>query len=320
MNNTTTADIVAVNSFYNRDLLYRAQATLLHTKFAATKNIPQGNSSTIVFRRYANFPAASTPLVEGVTPVGRKLSAVNVTATVQQYGDYVTLTDKLTMTTEDPIRMEMNGILGYQAGLTLDGLARDVLNAGTNVIYSGTGNVATGDIAAGDVVTIANVRSAELTLKNNNALLMTSFVDPSTGISTVPLPPCFIGITHVNLSNTFRAMTGFVKVELYSNGSGRMDGEIGKVESTRILETTNAKVFLAAGTGGIDVYTTIIMAQYAYATTAISGHALENIVKPLGSAGAADPLNQRETSGWKASFVAIILNDDFLVRIESAMV
>lgn len=320
MNPTTTADIVAVNSFYNRDLLYRAQANLVHTKFAQTKNIPQNNSSTIVFRRYANFPAATTPLIEGVTPVGRKLSAVNVTGTVQQYGDYVTLTDKLTMTTEDPIRLEMNGILGYQAGLTLDTLTRDVLSGGTNVIYSGSGNTSTGDIAAGDVVTLANVQAAVLDLKNSNTLMMTSFVDPSTGISTVPLPPCYIGINHVNQTPTFRAMTGFVKVELYSNGQGRMVGEYGKIEEVRLIETTNAKVFLGAGTGGIDVYSTIIMGQHAYATSAISGMALQNIVKPLGSAGSADPLDQRETSGWKASFTAIILNDDFLIRIESALV
>ena len=45
-----------------------------------------------------------------------------------------------------------------------------------------------------------------------------------------------------------------------------------------------------------------------------------NIVKPLGSAGSSDPLDQRETSGWKASLTAVILNDAFMVRIEHARV
>ena len=69
----------------------------------------------------------------------------------------------------------------------------------------------------------------------------------------------------------------------------------------------------------IDVYATIIFGSDAYGTTRISGEAMKNIVKPLGSAGTADPLDQRATSGWKATFVAKILNDAFLVRIEHAV-
>lgn len=317
---TTTTDIANVNSFYSRDLLFRAQPRLVHTRFGQVKDIPMGNSSTIKFRRYANFSVATTALTEGVTPAGKKLSATDIQATVQQYGDFVTLTDKLTMTTADPVRMEANMILGDQAGNTLDQLARDVMVAGTNVIYSGSGNVARADVAAGDVITLANIQSAEETLKVNNTMWMTGFVDPANEYNTVPLPPSFIGICHVYTTKTLRAMTGFTKVELYSNPSTRMDGEIGKVENTRFIETVNAKVFTGAGTSSIDVYATLIFGQYAYGISRIGGKALENIAKPLGSAGSADPLNQRETVGWKATFVAKILNDDFIVRIEHARV
>lgn len=316
---TTTADVAAVNSFFNRDLLFRAQPRLVHNRFGQTKSIPMGNSSVVTFSRFTNLSVATTPLVEGVTPPGSKLAVTRITATVQQYGDYITLSDKLTMTTQDPVRMEANMLLGDQAGNTLDQLTRDILVAGTNVIYAAS-RVSRVTVAAGDVLTLANIQSAELTLKAANAVYMTSFVDPSTGFNTVPLPPSFIGIAHIYTTPTIRAMTGFTKVELYAQPGARMDGEIGKVESTRFIETVNAKVFTGAGASSIDVYATLIMAAYAYATVAIDGHALENIVKPLGSAGAADPLNQRETSGWKATFVAKILNDDFIVRIEHARV
>ena len=76
---------------------------------------------------------------------------------------------------------------------------------------------------------------------------------------------------------------------------------------------------LAAGSGGIDVHGTLIIAKHFYATTAINGEAMKNIIKPLGSAGTADPLDQRSTSGWKATFVAKILNENFAVRIEHAV-
>lgn len=317
---TTTAEITNVNSFFSRDLLFRAQPRLVHNRFGQVKDIPAGNSSVIKFKRYANLPAATTALTEGVTPSGSRLSETIITATALQYGDFITLTDKLTMVTQDPVRLEANMILGDQAGNTLDQLCRDVLVTGTNVIYSGSGNTQNNEVAAGDVITLANIQSAEETLKANNTMWMTSFVDPSTGYSTVPLPPSFVGICHIYTTKTIRAMTGFTKVELYANPASRMDGEIGKIENTRFIETVNAKVFTAAGTSSIDLYATLIFGQFAYGITRIAGNSLENIVKPLGSAGTADPLNQRETSGWKATFVAKILNDDFIVRIVHARV
>ena len=318
--NTTKTQIGNINSFYSRDLLIRVQPFLVHNKFGMVKDIPKGNSDITKFRRYANLSAATTPLVEGVTPAGSQLSKTDISATLNWYGDFVTLTDKLTMETEDPVRMETNEILADQAGDTLDQLGRDIISAGTSAIWSGSGNTQTSEVAAGDVIATADIDTAEETLKANKARFMTSYVDPSTGISTVPLPPCFIGICHVYTTKTLRAMSGWTKVELYANPSSRMEGEIGKYGNTRFIETVNAKVFTGAGTSSIDVYSTLILAKYAYGVTRMSGAAMQNIVKPLGSGGSSDPLNQRETSGWKASFTAVILNDAFMVRIEHARV
>ena len=309
-----------VNSFYDRDLLFRAQPLKVHDRWAETKNIPLNNSDTIKFRRYSNFAAATTPLVEGVTPAGNQLAVTTISASISQYGDFAILTDRLTMETEDPVRLETNKILGDQAGDTIDQVTRDVLVAGTSVIFSGSGNTQTSDVAAGDVITSGNVDTAEETLKANKARYMTSFVDPTTGINTTPLPPCFIAIIHTYTTKTVRAFTGFTKVEKYSNPADRMVGEIGTYGNTRFIETVNAKVRTGAGTGAIDVYVTLILAQYAYAAIAINGASLKNIVKPLGSGGTEDPLDQRETSGWKLSYTAKILNDDFMVRIEHARV
>lgn len=318
--NTTKTQISNINSFYSRDLLLRVQPLLVHNKFGMVKDIPMGNSDIIKFRRYANLTAATTPLVEGVTPAGSQLSKTDVSATLNWYGDFVTLTDKLTMETEDPVRMEANDVLADQAGDTIDQIVRDVLAATTSVIYAGSGNTQTSEVAAGDVITSANVDTAEETLKASKARFMTNYVDPSTGIATIPLPPCFIGICHVYTTKTIRAFTGFTKVELYAQPGARMEGEIGKYGNTRFIETVNAKVYTGAGTSSIDVYATIILAKYAYGVTRMSGRALQNIVKPLGSAGSSDPLDQRETSGWKASLTAVILNDAFMSKIEHARV
>ena len=66
------------------------------------------------------------------------------------------------------------------------------------------------------------------------------------------------------------------------------------------------------------MYTTLILGADAYGVTEITGGGLQHIVKQLGSAGTADPLNQRASCGWKATKVAERLVEAYMVRIESA--
>ena len=323
---TTRTEIPAeVNNFYDRTLLERAVSLLVHTRWAQIRDIPRNAGTKVIkFRRYGNLTAATTPLTEGITPAGSQLSVTDITATVAQYGDYITVSDIVTYESEDAALMEAAEILGDQNADTLDQLCRDILNAGTGVIYSGAGNVATADVAAGDVITYQNLDSASLNLKNNNAKPITRQVNASTGYNTTPIPACFISIINPEITAKVATFTGWTPVEKYSNQATVLEGEVGSYSANgskiRFIETTNAKIKTGAGTGAIDVYCTLILAANAYGNTRVSGEALKNIVKPLGSAGSADPLDQRATSGWKATFVAKILNENFIQRIESAKV
>lgn len=215
--------------------------------------------------------------------------------------------------------MEAAEILGDQMGDTLDQLTRDVLAAGTNVYYGGTGHTLRSQVAAGEIITTTLILKVVRLLKNNKARRMTKMVNATTGYGTSPLNASYIGIVHPNTTYDLKAMTGWTSIEKYASTASVMEGEVGKYDEVRFVESTNAKVFTAEGNGGIDVYATLIFGSDAYGTTRISGEAMKNIVKPLGSAGTADPLDQRATSGWKASFVAKILNDAFLVRVEHAV-
>jgi N4-gp56 family major capsid protein len=326
MPTTTRTEIPAeVNNFYDRTLLDRAVALFVHTRWAQVRDLPRNAGTKVIkFRRYGNLTAATTPLTEGVTPAGSQLSVTDITATVAQYGDFITVTDVVSYESKDAVLMEASELMGDQSGDTLDQLTRDILNAGTSVTYSGTGNTATADVAAGDVITYGNLDAAVLILKNNNAKVITRQIDASTGYNTTPIPACYIGIIHPEITAKVATFTGWTPVEKYPSQASVMEGEIGSYSANgskiRFIETTNAKVKTGAGTGSIDVYCTLILAANAYGISRVSGEAMKNIVKPLGSAGSADPLDQRATSGWKATFVAKILNEDFLTRVESAKV
>lgn len=317
---TTRTQIPAeVNNFYDRKLLTRAIPLFVHTMYAQIRDIPKNaGTSTIKFRRYGNLTAATTALTEGVTPTGSQLSVTDITATVLQYGDYVTLTDVVDYESQDPVLSETAEILGDQAGDTTDKLMRAVLNAGTNV-QRVNDRATTVLVQAGDKIDATTVRKCIKTLKNGEAKQITSMVDPSTGYNTTPLPPCYVGFIHPNISYTLKYITGFIPVEKYPSSKSLLPGEIGSIDEVRFCETTNAYVKTGDGASGIDVYTVVILGMNAYGMSRISGESLKNIVKPLGSGGTADPLDQRATSGWKSTFVGKILNDAFMIRLECSM-
>lgn len=70
------------------------------------------------------------------------------------------------------------------------------------------------------------------------------------------------------------------------------------------------------GAEGCAVFAVTVIGANAYATTSLSGAGLEHIVKPLGSGGTSDPLNQRSTVGWKATKAAERLVEEYMVRVE----
>lgn len=317
---TTRTQIAAeVNNFYDRVLLERAVPSFVHNRFAQVRDIPRNSGTNVIkFRRYGTLAANTTALTEGVTPTGKQLSTTDVTATVAYYGDYVTLTDVVQTETPDPILTETAQILGDQVGDSLDQLCRDVMVAGASVQYASTA-VSTVTVDTTMLLDRAEVKEAVRTLKGNNCKPITTMIDPSNGYNTTPVGNSYVGIVHPDTTYDLDDATGWIPVEKYPNKSNVMPNEVGSVGNTRFIESTNAKVKTGEGLGGIDVYCTLIFGQNAYAQTRISGETLRNIVKPLGSAGTADPLDQRSTSGWKLSYVAKVLQALYIVSIEHAV-
>lgn len=316
MATTTVTQVPAeVNNWYDKVLLTRAIPLFVHVQFGQVRDLPRkAGTTTIKFRRYGNLSAATTALTESVTPSGSQMSVTDVTATALQYGDFITVSDVLDFASQDPMLTEAAELLGTQVGDTLDQLARNVLAAGTSVSYA-TGS-ARGSQAAANKLTAAMVRLAVRTLKLNNARKITMMVDPDTGYATTPLNACYVAIVSPNTTYDLKGDSAFLPVEKYANKGKIMNGEVGAIDEVRFIESSNAKVFTGEGSGGVDVHGTIILGADAYGITRISGEALKNIVKPFGSAGSADPLDQRATSGWKATFITKILNNAFMTRIE----
>lgn len=299
-NVTTDANLSAENkTHYDKTLIDEAGPYLVHDQFAQIKPIPKNGGKKIEFRKFASLEKATTPLTEGVTPNGKKLKVESIEAEVSQYGDYVELSDMLDLTSIDPVIVEATKLCGRQAGLTLDTITRNMLHSGKNVFFSkksdGSRPTQRSELDDTCILTVDDVKVIAAFLKKNNA----PKIDGS-----------YVAIIHPYAAYDIMNDPEWKYPHMYADTSNIYEGEIGKIAGVRFIETSEAKIY-ANG-----VFGTLFIADGAYGTTEIEGGGLETIIKQLGSAGVADPLNQRSSVGWKATKTAEILIEAYLVRLE----
>lgn len=226
-----------MKTYYSDYLIDNAEPALVHDMFAQKVNIPAGGGKTIQFRKYNPLGKLTTPMAEGVTPSGQTMSATTVNATVAQYGGYVEFTDMLLMTSVDNNLCTATKLLGSQAGRTLDTITREVLAGGTNVQYA-NGQVSARHLLSGGnadasknhYLTVEAVRRAVRFLKRQNAEKING---------------SYIGIIHPDCVYDLMNDENWRYPHQYASPEEIFEGEIGKIEGVRFIETTEAKVFTA---------------------------------------------------------------------------
>ena len=274
----TTQDSMSVEmkTFYEKALVTYAEPELYHDQFGQKVPIPKNGGKIIEFRKYSPLAKALTPLTEGVTPTGKGLNVSKVTSTVKQYGDYIQMSDMLILTAIDNNMVQATELLGSQAGRTLDAVTREIINAGTNVLYAG-GKTARSQLSTTNCeLTVDDIRKAVKILKSMNA-------KPFDG-------GCYVGIISPDTTYDIQSDAKWVDASKYAGSTQLFNGEVGKIYGVRFVETTEAKVFKAAGASSADVQSTLIIGKNAYGVTEITGGGLEHITKQLGSGGSTDPL------------------------------
>lgn len=293
-----------MKTFYDMTLIDEAQSNLVHDQFGQKRPIPKNGGKTIEFRKFAPLAKALTPITEGVTPAGKALEVSTITAEVAQYGDFITQSDVLELTSLDNTILEATKLLGRQAGVTLDTVVRDVLQGGTNVTYcpkvaaDGTETAVTSrsGLDATCQLTVKVVQKVVAKLRAQNA--------PTIGGK-------YVAIIHPYVAYDLMRDPEWIDAHKYAKPENLYEGEIGEIAGVRFVQTTEAKIY----DGG--VFGSLFLGEGAYGVTEITGGGLQTIVKQKGSAGTADPLDQRSSVGWKAIKTAELLIPQYLVRVES---
>lgn len=244
-------------------------------------------------------PAQAT-LTEWVTPDDTAITFTTISLTANQYGMYAIITDILEDVSPVPMVSNALKVIGENMARIIDQSIQWVLSAGTNVIYAGTAaNRAA--LAGTDLMTPTLLAKA-------NAFLSTKAA-PVFGDG-------YIAVMHPNVIfdlQTWTATWAFIDLSKYTE-SGRellVKGEIWKIFNIRVVSSAFIQTFAST----VTVYPTYVMWKGAYWVADLQG--LRSYMVGDG-ASKSDPLAQRRYVWAKVAFNSIILQQDALVRIESA--
>ena len=307
------------------EMLEHARPIIVLADYGQPKPMPKNKAEQVKFRRPVPYVVSTTQLIEGVTPTSHKTKYVDVPATMGQYGDLAEITDRVNDLAEDPVLKDMSQLSGEQAAETIEMVTWGVIKGGTNVIYGASADTARSDV--NDPISLSVQRSATRFLKQQRGMKITSKMSSSVMYGTEAVDAAFLAFGHTDLESDIRDLPGFVPTEKYGSMKP-LPYECGKVEDVRYILTPLLDPFLSAGSAtlngmvatdatNVDVYPIIVIAKHSYGLVPLRGAgAITPTVLNPGVPSKSDPLGQRGYVGWKTWFVAVVLNQAWMVRIE----
>lgn len=304
-NDTTTANVnlswQLLQTWLDRTVLENFEPNLRFYDMWEKPARPAGYN-TLAWTRCNKLTVTPTnaTLTEWVTPDDVAINFTTISLTANQYGMYAIISDILEDVSPVPMVANAAKVIWANMARIIDEVIQWVLALWTNVIYAGSATTRA-TIAATDLLTTTDLAKA-------NAFLSTKAA-PVFGDG-------YIAVMHPNVLfdlQTGTATGAFLDLSKYTE-SGRaliVNGEVGKIFNVRVVTSSYIQTFAST----VTVYPTYVMWKGAYWVADLQG--LRSYMVGDG-ASKSDPLAQRRYVWAKVAFNAIILQQDALVRIESA--
>lgn len=312
---TTISSLPApVQQWFDKVLLSRPMPMLVHGLFAVKKQLPAEGGRTMRFRRYNNLATAPVPLsANGLPPAPETLTAVDIDATINWYGQYVTITDQVTFVNQDPVLNETASLLAQSMRETEDQLIRDMLAATASQVNCTQGGGADNPTP----LSLGDITDAFVALLNNSAMMISDNIEGDLKFGTAPVREAFWSMSPVQVIPDLEAVTGFIPRAQYPAVMNTLSQEWGSVENVRFVVTQVGSVLPGGSALGNDVYRNFITGREAYAKIDLTEASASFIYKPLGWGN--DPLNQKQTAGWKFAQAYRILNDQWILSLNCTL-
>lgn len=347
VSNLTSTVQAPVNFVLMRGLLSAAKKTcpFFNETLPGQLEKAQGSMS-VKWRRIENLDAVTTalseltengPLAFGAGRTAVKPTITDVTKAVAKYGNAILTTEEVDLINVNSNTMALMDTLGANAGESLNKVAAAEYGNATNVRYASG--------AANKSAVIAEMKAVDIKwavnqLQRNSAMKVFTMGTGSGNYNTQPIRASFMGITHPDVEEDIRDLTGFIGVEQYGGYTNTFTGEFGTVNGVRWCSSEIAPIETGAGTTstsnsfrGTSVDTNDLYSSYVYGREAIGTiglgeqhakeiymmgeriPAIELIQHRPGSSGVADMFNEVGSIAWKAWHATKILNGNWVVKI-----
>ena len=219
-----------VETYIQRKAMKNVELNLRYLDDADMIDQPEGNGKHVRMWRYSELPAITTPLAEGVTPDGQKLTETAFTVMTKPYGGWMAYTDELDLFHLDKKTDAIAERLVRQAALSIDTVGRDQLCAGLNVMYPGA-VTSRSALTASNILTYAVIKKVVRNLKKKGAQ---------------PFPD---GYFHAKIDHdTYYDLTQdthWNDVAKYQDDSRVKSYELGNIYKVKFFEVDNGKIFTA---------------------------------------------------------------------------
>jgi len=262
MSYTQQSSLLTDQVAFDRIAYFALRSELLFDSVADVMPVAQAMpGSSVKFTIFNDLAEATSTLTETSDVTAVAMSDSQVEVTLAEYGNAINTTAKLRGTSFLDVDAAAANVVGYNAGISIDSIIRDVLAGGTNVVYGGGGSsdeTSRTAIEAEDIIEANDVRKVVAALRKANAVSFNGM---------------YMGFIHPDVSYDLRRETGVASwrdPHVYSDPANIYNGEVGAFEGVRFIETPRAKLFEnasngAGSTGTIDVYCTHIMGRQALA-------------------------------------------------------
>jgi len=268
--------------YYEKKLLSTLEPRLVLMPLGKKQRLPKGNGKTVEWLRYSTIDESTVALdaggnTEGVPPQAIGYQTTKVSASIKQYGQYSRVSDLLSDVAIDPVLENLSERFGVAASKTIEKLIANELDAATDAAAVNANSLESAIITHKDLVEAMILQKA-------------AFIGPhESGDYVVVLHP----LCEYDLLIDSQAGS-FLDLKKYTDPKQTLNGEIGRMYGMRFLVSDKMNPIAAS------VYhRNYVIGEEAFGVVELNGDSMKMFVKRHGSAGAADPLDQFATVGYK---------------------
>lgn len=309
---TTTLSPQVIAAFHER-LLATPTPNKIYSIPAERAQMPANKGDKLIFTRYNRLPAALVPLGNtGVTPPSTPLTAVNIEAQYSTYGQWVEISELVTLQRNDRVLNAAVKQLGEGLMRTEDELVRNMLTATASTINCTAG--VNGDNPT--EITASDIDDVCAALMGADGKYFTDVVPGENRFGTAPVKNAYFALADTDIIPSLRNVANFVESSQYANQAAVLPSEYGTAGHLRFLVTSDGSVTATSSNLGADVYNVICVAQEAYGIIYPDQYSTQLIYNPPYLSG---PLHLTSTMGYKFGQGQAIYNDELVINLKCTL-